>query len=183
MDTKKISHAMPKGLRVKGNSRAAVVVPLILEEKKEEILFTKRTDWLDEHPGQMSFPGGRYEQKDKILKRTAIREAGEEIGIQAHEIEFIGQLDECKTITKYTITPFVARIPDREYNRNKEEVAEIVRYPIEALIAADSFEWKEHTNGKENILLPYFYIGEEIIWGATARILVQLLELTTEWKC
>ena len=59
MDTKKISHRKSKGLNVKGNSRAAVVVPLILEEKKEEILFTKRTDWLDEHPGQVSYPGGR----------------------------------------------------------------------------------------------------------------------------
>ena len=160
MDTKKISHLKSKGLKIEGNSRAAVVVPLILDGKKEEILFTKRTDWLDEHPGQVSFPGGGYEQKDKILKRTAIREAMEEIGIRAHEMEFIGQLDECKTITKYTITPFVAKIPDREYSRNKEEVAEIVRCPIEALVEVDNFEWKEHTSGKETIMLPYFYMDE-----------------------
>tara|TARA_B100000809_G_C15080546_1_gene509533 strand:+ start:316 stop:867 length:552 start_codon:yes stop_codon:yes gene_type:complete len=183
MDTKKITQIRAKELIIEGNSRAAVVVPLILEGKKEEILFTKRTDWLEEHPGQVSFPGGRYEEKDRILKRTAIREAGEEIGIQVHEIEFIGRLDECRTMTKYTITPFIAQIPDRKYIGNVEEVAEVIRYPIEKLIEADNFEWKEHTSGKETILLPHFYIGDNVIWGATARILVQLLEITTEWKC
>ena len=113
---------------VEGNSRAAVIVPLILGEDGEEILFTKRTTWLDEHAGQMSFPGGRYEQEDKVLKRTAIREAMEEIGIEFNEMKFIGELDECSTITKYTITPFIVEIPDRSYTRNKKEVAKIMRY-------------------------------------------------------
>tara|TARA_A100001037_G_scaffold286261_1_gene294486 strand:+ start:12387 stop:12938 length:552 start_codon:yes stop_codon:yes gene_type:complete len=182
MNFEGINQRGSKKMYVEGNSRAAVIVPLILGEDGEEILFTKRTTWLDEHAGQMSFPGGRYEQEDKVLKRTAIREAMEEIGIEFNEMKFIGELDECSTITKYTITPFIVEIPDRSYTRNKKEVAKIMRYSVEDLTSVSNFEWKEHTNSNETILLPYFYMEDEVIWGATARILVQLLETTTGWR-
>ena len=182
MDTDKLQNASVKRINGDGKFKAAVIVPIVGDIKNNKILFTKRTDWLNEHPGQVSFPGGRYQREDENLKKTAVRETTEEIGIDANDIEIIGQLDDCKTITGYTITPFVAKIPKKEYVRNKNEVAEIFECSVERLMERNNFEWKECIKEEEDILLPYFYVQGHIIWGATARILLQLLENTTEWK-
>jgi 8-oxo-dGTP pyrophosphatase MutT (NUDIX family) len=167
---------------------AAVLVPVLTREQTDDydgahLLFTKRADHLGEHPGQMSFPGGGREPVDADLTATALREACEEIGLDPETAEVVGRLDDIATITSYAVRPFVARVPDREYVPDEREVAEVVVIPVEALTDPDNYdsERRDHPRRGE-IRLHFFRVGDYVVWGATARILVQLLELTTDWR-
>lgn len=162
---------------------AAVLVPVIERDGEFHLLFTKRADHLGEHPGQMSFPGGGREPSDADLQATALREANEEIGIDPAEVEFVGQLDDIRTITRYAVSPFVARVPDRTYVPDEREVAEITILPVAALLDHSNYESerREHHEYGESIV-HFFHVNDYTVWGATARILVQFLELTTGWR-
>ncbi|WP_424000054.1 NUDIX hydrolase [Haloarcula salina] len=162
---------------------AAVVVPVVSRADGESILFTKRADHLPDHPGQMSFPGGGYEPEDDDLLQTALREANEEIGLDPMAVNVVGRLDDIRTITRYSVRPFVARIPDRTYQPSDEEVAEVVTLPVSELTDRDNYEseQRDHPHYGE-IRLHFFYVDGYTVWGATARMLVQLLELATDWN-
>ncbi|MFC7019953.1 MULTISPECIES: NUDIX hydrolase [Haloarcula] len=162
---------------------AAVIAPVVTRPEGPAILFTKRADHLTDHPGQMSFPGGGREPEDDDLLATAIREANEEIGLDPMAVNVVGRLDDIRTITHYSVRPFVARIPDREYLPNDEEVAEVVTLSVADLTDPDNYEseQRDHPYYGE-IRLHFFYVDGYTVWGATARMLVQLLELTTDWR-
>ncbi|MBX0293460.1 NUDIX hydrolase [Haloarcula nitratireducens] len=162
---------------------AAVVVPVVSRSDGEGILFTKRADHLPDHPGQMSFPGGGREPEDDDLLGTALREANEEIGLDPQAAHVVGRLDDIRTITHYSVRPFVARIPDREYLPGDGEVAEIVVLPLSELTDLDNYEseHRDHPHYGE-IRLHFFYVNGYTVWGATARMFVQLLELATDWE-
>lgn len=162
---------------------AAVLVPIIYRDGVPHLLFTKRADHLGEHPGQMSFPGGSHEPRDDSLYETALREAHEEIGLDPSTVTRIGQLDDIRTVTQYSVTPFVARIPDRTYSPAEGEVAEIAILSLGDLLTAENYEaeFRDHPYYGE-ITVHYFRVGGYTVWGATGRILVQLLELTTDWR-
>jgi 8-oxo-dGTP pyrophosphatase MutT (NUDIX family) len=162
---------------------AAVVVPVIVREDGPAILFTKRADHLSDHPGQMSFPGGGREPEDEDLLGTALREANEEIGLDPKAVHIVGRLDDISTVTHYSVRPFVGRIPDREYLPTDEEVAEVVTLPVEELTDLDNYEseHREHPRYGE-VRLHFFYVDGYTVWGATAKMLVQLLELATDWE-
>ena len=162
---------------------AAVIAPVITRPEGEAILFTKRADHLSDHPGQMSFPGGGREPEDEDLLRTALREANEEIGLDPMAANIVGRLDDIRTITRYSVRPFVGRIPDRDYLPSDEEVAEIVTLPVSELTDLDNYEseHRDHPHYGE-IRLHFFYVDGYTVWGATARMLVQLLELSTDWR-
>jgi 8-oxo-dGTP pyrophosphatase MutT (NUDIX family) len=161
---------------------AAVLAPIIDRESGQHILFTKRAEHLSDHPGQMSFPGGGREPEDDSLEATAKREADEEISLKPPEVSIVGRLDDIRTITRYSVRPFVAEAPDRLYEPFDGEVAEVAILPVEALTDRENYqsERREHPHYGE-IRLHYFYVAGYTVWGATARMLVQLLELTTEW--
>ena len=162
--------------------KAAIVVPVVTRSGSKAILFTKRADHLTDHPGQMAFPGGGLEPEDPDLLGTALREANEEIGLDPKAVHVVGRLDDIHTVTNYTVRPFVGRIPDREYLPSDEEVAEVVTLPVAALTNMDNYEseHRDHPHYGE-VRLHFFYIDGYTVWGATAKMLVQLLELTTEW--
>jgi 8-oxo-dGTP pyrophosphatase MutT (NUDIX family) len=147
------------------------------------LLFTKRADHLGEHPGQMSFPGGGREPSDEDLLATAKREANEEIGLRPEEVDVVGQLDDLPTVTRYRIRPFVSQIPDRAYEPDEREVAEIAVLPVAGLTDLDNYESerREHPDYGD-VRVHFFHVGGYTVWGATARIVVQLLELTTDWR-
>ena len=160
---------------------SAVVVPVI-ERDVPHLLLTKRAEDLSNHPGQMSFPGGRREPHDEDPWETAIREAHEEVCLPREEISLVGRLDDIRTVTGFSVRPFVALAPDHEYVPCEDEVAEIAVLSVPELIDLDNYhgEYREHPyHGR--IRLHYFYVDGYTVWGATARMLVQLLELTTEW--
>ena len=162
---------------------SAVIVPVIEPDDEPRLLFTKRAEHLSNHPGQMSFPGGRREREDVDLEATAKREAREEIGLQADEIGFVGRLDDIRTVTEFSVRPFVATILDRAYEPGDDEVAEVAPLSVVALTDLDNYdsERRDHPYYGD-IRLHYFRVNGYVVWGATARILVQFLDLATDWE-
>ena len=159
---------------------SAVIVPVLTGEPR--LLFTKRAEDLPHHPGQMSFPGGRHEPEDKTLHKTALREGNEEVCLDATEVAFVSRIDDIRTVTNFSVRPFVARVPDREYHPCSPEVAETAVLSLSALTDLDNYdsEWRDHPY-HGHIRLHYFRIDGYTVWGATARMLVQFLELATDW--
>ena len=182
MDLSGVGRHTPASLE--GMSRqAAVVAPVVARNGEDHLLFTKRADHLGEHAGQMSFPGGGREPSDESLEATALREANEEIGLRPEETELYGRLDDIETVTDYSVRPFVGRIPDREYTPDEREVAEITVLPVAALADDANYEseLRDHPHYGE-IRIHFFHVDVYTVWGATGRMLVQLLELTTDWR-
>jgi len=162
-----------------GRVVAAVLVPIYFKQGQYYILFTKRTEKVKEHKGEISFPGGAYEKGDRTLVDTALRECAEEIGLMADEIEVLGELDDAVTVvSNYVVTPIVALIPwPYQFKVDAEEVEEIIEVPIQALLDKGCLRQEtEIIDGVEDTLYFYQYQGR-VIWGATARILKQFLDI------
>ena len=160
---------------------AAVLIPIFRDNGEYKIIFTKRTNRVEEHKGQISFPGGTREEADRTLLDTALREYAEETGLRAEDIEVLGELDDEATITSnYIVSPFVAVIPwPSRFNISKGEVDEIIEVPISALLDKESLQQgTEFLDGKMVDSYAYHYQGK-IIWGATARILNRFLGIVT----
>ncbi len=157
---------------------AAVLVPLYPRDGHLFTLFTRRTEVVEHHKGQISFPGGVAEDEDANLWSTAVREAEEEIGIRAAGVQLLGALPKVVTVTDFEISPFVGAIPyPVDFRRQEGEVAEILEIPVSYLLDPEVVEerpvkWK----GRYVQTLVFHYRGHAI-WGATARILSDLLEV------
>ena len=157
---------------------AAVLVPIVERNDGLKVILTKRSNSLKQHPGQISFPGGKSEKIDKSLVATALRETKEEIGISEKNVEILGQLPKHVTITGFKITPFIGRIRmGFSTEIQTSEVSEIFEVPLSYLsnpknFRVESVKWK----GKKRFFysIPY---GPYYIWGATARILKNLADL------
>jgi 8-oxo-dGTP pyrophosphatase MutT (NUDIX family) len=162
---------------------AGVLIPVIERAGEHHLLFTKRADDLGEHPGQMSFPGGGREPRDADIRATALREANEEIALDPADADVVGQLDDIRTITQYAVTPFVARVSDRTYTPDEREVAEIAVLTLADILDPDNYEHERRDHPHYgDIVIHYFHVDGYTVWGATGRIVVDLLELTTDWR-
>ena len=155
---------------------AAVLIPVYYNEGQYYLLFAKRTQTVREHKGQISFPGGVYEEEDGTLLATALRESAEEIGLSPGDAEVVGELDDTVTVTNYVISPFVAFIPwPYRFTISPEEVEHIIDAPVSALLNKECLrEESDVIDGKSGVVYFYHYEGK-VIWGATARILNQFL--------
>ena len=183
MDLSRVAAFEPTPVAGEGRAEAAVLVPVLERDGAAHLLFTKRADHLGEHPGQMSFPGGGREPSDGSLWETALREAREEIGLRADEVDRVGRLDAIETVTSYTVSPFVVRIPDRAYEPDDREVAEIAVLSVPAMTDPANYESERRDHPTYGpIRIHFFHVGGFTVWGATARIVVQLLELATGWR-
>ena len=160
--------------------RAAVLVPLFQKEGRCHILFTKRTDQVRHHKGEISFPGGMFDEGDGDLRRTALREAFEEIGLKEDTVNILGALDDIVTITEFIVTPFVGVFPyPYPFELSPVEIAELIEVPFASLLDPDRFGEKEIIQiGQKRTVQAYQYQHHNI-WGATARILRQFLDLIT----
>lgn len=162
---------------------AGVLAPVVRRGGEPYLLFTKRAEHLGEHPGQMSFPGGGREPVDATLRETALREANEEVGLPPWDVDVVGRIDDIRTSSEYAVRPFVGVAPDREYVPDESEVAEVVLLPVEGLIDRSNYESerREHPQYGDH-RIHYFTVDGYTVWGATGRMVVQLLELTTDWR-
>jgi len=164
-------------------ARAAVLVPLFNKEGSCHLLLTKRTDQVKYHKGEISFPGGMVDEDDLSLENTALREAFEEIGLKESDVQIIGALDDIVTVTEFIVTPFVGLFPyPYPFETNPVEIAELIEVPLSFLLTEENFNEQEITRvGRRESIYAYQY-GEHTIWGATARILKQFLDLITSSK-
>ena len=153
-----------------GNLKAsAVLIPVFYDQGEYHILFTERSDEVVFHKGQVCFPGGTQEPSDSSLLQTALREAQEEIGLEPKDIEILGELDDMLTfVTDYVISPFVAFIRCPHSLRfNGREVKGTFSVPLSYFMDEANFRQNSYD---------YQYEGHTI-WGATARILRQFVDL------
>ena len=155
---------------------AAVLVPIYEKNGQYHILFIKRTEWVEKHKGEISFPGGTYEVQDKTLLDTALRESAEEINLKPDDVEVLGELDETSVKTNYIITPFLAAIPwPYEFKVDGQETEAIIEAPISALL--DRGHSRQELRDGETVTVYHYNYQGRVIWGATARILAEFLDI------
>ena len=163
-------------LEVHGRTDAAVLVPLYLgEDGQLHAVFTRRRDDLPKHAGEISFPGGRRDRGEG-LERTALREACEEIGLAAGAVTVIGALQPTPTIvTNYAIYPFVGRIAaGTRWTLSAHEVAEVLELRLADV--RDGYGRRRLVRRGLPLRTDTYVVGDNLIWGATARIVGDLLE-------
>jgi 8-oxo-dGTP pyrophosphatase MutT (NUDIX family) len=151
---------------------AAVLIPLYVRDRELFTLFTKRTDHVEHHKGQISFPGGGKEPRDQTLWNTAIRETEEEIGVPAASVRILGKLPNLVTVTDFDVSPFVGAIPyPMTFAPQEREVEAIIEIPLSYLLDPEVVEERTvRFKGREVPTLVYHYRGHAI-WGVTAYIL------------
>lgn len=164
-----------------GIQSSAVLVPLLKEEAVWKLLFTRRSEQLAEHGGQVSFPGGRAEAEDSGPLQTALREACEEVGISAEDVRPLGILDFAGTRTGFRIWPVVCILKwPVKLTLSIPEVREVFFVPVEWLMQPGKFHWRnaESANGGAPHRALFFEpFEDQVIWGATAAITVRLMDI------
>lgn len=154
---------------------AAVLVPLVNREQGLNVLFTQRSVDLPDHPGQISFPGGRIEPDDSTIAAAALRETSEEIGLPAERVTVLGHLAHYDTVTGYRVTPVVGWVePPFDLAPDPVEVADVFEVPLAFLL--DPANQQRHHRMLGTLRRDYWAIpfGERYIWGATAAMLMIL---------
>lgn len=159
---------------------AAVLVPIVRRENGLTVLLTRRTAHLNDHAGQISFPGGRSEPADAGAAETALREAAEEIGLAAARVEVLGVLPQYVTVTGYRVTPVVGLVtPPLDLQPDDFEVAEVFEVPLTFLLEpANHLSNCVRYEGRERryYAMPY---RQYYIWGATAGMLMNFYVFLT----
>ena len=162
----------------------AVLVPIQERDDGEHLVLTQRTEFLNSHKGQIAFPGGQIDSGDSGPLAAALRESEEEIGLAPADVRVLGQLDQVTAAANYLVTPFVGLIPHPyEFRLNELETAAVFSVPIAALLEPGCFriEPRLYPPERRDPIYHFYYQGRDI-WGATARIIIQLLELAYGFK-
>ncbi len=152
---------------------AAVLVPLVNRPEGLAVLLTQRSPDLPDHPGQISFPGGRVEPEDVSRAAAALREAAEEVGLPRERVAVLGQLAEYETVTGYRVTPVVGWVePPFALTPDPIEVADVFEVPLAFLL--DPANQQRHFRMQGELRRDFWAIpyGERYIWGATAAMLL-----------
>lgn len=138
---------------------------------------------MDNHKGQISFPGGRFEIFDADLRETAFREGEEEIGLKRDDAVLVGELDDAETVvSNFKISPYVVALPyPYKFKIDQREVENIIELPLKAFLDCSNF----YSYSKDGIVPPYFKVRDIVIWGATARIVINFLAIVYpgDWNC
>jgi len=160
---------------------AAVLVPIVDHAGEPYLLFTKRTDRVGHHKGQMSFPGGVVDPGDRSFLDAALRECEEEIALPRAAVEPLGMLDDIETVaTRFVITPVVGVVRrPMAWQPDGEEIEKVIEVPFELLAAEGSFRVEQWAHDGVTRPVYFFDYQGETVWGATARILKHYLELVS----
>ncbi|MCS7182211.1 MAG: CoA pyrophosphatase [Thermoanaerobaculum sp.] len=167
-------------LALSGATPAAVLVPLYVAGGELWVLLTRRADHLLHHPGQYAFPGGAKDPEDRDEVATALREAREELGIVEESVMVLGHLNDLLTVTNFVISPVVGALPyPHVLQPDPREVAAVVPVPFSVLANPLLVEEQEFVWQGERVRSPVLHYGPHRIWGATARMLLELVERLT----
>ena len=155
--------------------RASVIIPLLEVECEVFVMLTQRSKRLRSHAGQVSFPGGKQDQRDANSLETAIRETHEEIGLPKEKIEIIGTLDQILSLHHYLVTPFVAIIPgDFVPIPNEDEIDAVFKVPLSFFMKNDQHWTEEFETPFAKVLAHHFEFEGFDIWGLTAKLILRL---------
>ena len=172
----------PQTITGDGFKPAAVLIPLQEKDDGDYLVLTQRANHLNHHSGQIAFPGGRVDDSDADEIDAALRESHEEIGIYPRHVRVLGRLDQIDAAYGYRVTPFVGVIPARyEFRLNPAETAAVSAVPIAALLEPANFVVNDYLSPRGQPSY-HFYVNGWDVWGVTARILVQFLELAYDFK-
>ncbi len=173
----KLSHDAPSHYR-----HAGVLIPLFAENGIHKVLFTKRTEIVEHHKGQISFPGGAADPEDKSIEETVLRESNEEIGLAGKDIEILGRIDDTLTLeSKFIVHPFVGIVHSPyDFVISRIEVDRIIKVPWDNLISShmENRTCSVERNGLTYQTPVYEYNGDRI-WGATAKMVQNFLNILT----
>jgi len=157
---------------------AAVLIPLLFKNGEWHVLLTQRTDTVEHHKGQISFPGGACEPQDVDRLATALRETSEEVGVPPGAVQVLGSLDDMPTISSFLITPYVGIIPHPfVYHLNRREVAAAVEVPLSFLRDPAHVRMEQRVYEGRTYDLWFWDYGPYTIWGVTGLILKRFLDL------
>lgn len=160
---------------------AAVLLPLFYKDQEWHLLFTRRTDAVEDHKGQVSFPGGGCDQNETTPEQTALREAKEEIGLLSQDVRILGKLKEVVTISHFRVTPVIGVIPwPYHFHLSPEEVSRVFSIPL--LWLGKPANWDEYNftpdgSNRSFPVIKYHIYDGEMLWGASARITQNFLEV------
>jgi 8-oxo-dGTP pyrophosphatase MutT (NUDIX family) len=156
---------------------AAVLVPLWDDGETVQMVFTKRNANLEQHAGQVSFPGGMADPGDKGLRGTALRETHEEVGVAPERVELITRLDQVVTITGFLVTPYLGLIdPAARFAPNPVEVEHMVLVPLAKVLDRASYQTVDMEWEGMQLRQIALYQGQDMVWGATMRMLLNMLD-------
>ena len=162
---------------VEGFHRAGVLVPIVQRSDGLDLLFTKRTDAVETHKSQISFPGGMVDSEDVDIVQTALREAEEELGLPPSAVETLGMLDDLPTPTGFVITPVIGIVETLPpLKLNPAEVAEVLQVPLEFFMDGRNGRSELREFRGKRFEVWFYQFGEHLIWGATAMITRSLLK-------
>lgn len=157
---------------------AGVMVLVYPKDGEHCVLLNKRTDKVEHHRGEISFPGGAKDPGDATLLHTALRETHEEMGITPESVQVLGELDDVPTTTRFLVSPFVGTIAyPYDFRPSKAEVAEVLEVPLALLASADSVRDEVRVTDSGLAYAPTYAYNGHLIYGATARVLRRFLEL------
>ncbi len=157
---------------------AAVMVLLYPKDGDHWVLLNKRSQEVEHHKGEISFPGGATDPEDKDSLDTALRETEEEMGICPEDITVLGEMDEVATRSRFRVSVFAGTIePPYHFRPSIDEIAEIVEFPVSALLDASSIRVETHWQADGASTVHSYAYGRHLVFGATARILQQFLQL------
>jgi 8-oxo-dGTP pyrophosphatase MutT (NUDIX family) len=163
--------------------RAGVLIPLFVRDDTVEILLTRRTDTVLTHKGQISFPGGQREETDIETVETALRESYEEIGLEPSRVTVLGELDDVFTaVSSFVITPVVGLVEGglADLRPAPDEVKSLIMVSVDRLLDEKVHTTETRSVGEETYRIHYYTVGDDIIWGATGRIVYQFLKAWQE---
>ena len=183
LDSARIARALAahpaRTIAVDGRHPAAVLLPVYVREETATVLFTRRTEHLKHHRGEISFPGGRWQPADADLQATALRETEEELGIRAADVTVLGRLDDFVSVHGYHVVPFVGTFPWPYGLRvDAGEIAEVIEVPLTTLRDPDLWRQEDWRHRGRRYPVHFCLVGEHVIWGLTAAILRQFLQRT-----
>jgi 8-oxo-dGTP pyrophosphatase MutT (NUDIX family) len=181
---RKLSSRSKVVLPVDGLIAAAVLVPLFAKDGEPHVLLTERSEQVEHHKGEISFPGGKLDPEDPDLCFCALRETEEEVGISPHDVRIVGELDDFYTVaTNYHVGPFVGVIPyPYQFRPSAREIASLLGVPLKIFFEPERLTEKTCLIGGQSVeVLSYSWKGYNI-WGATARIFKHFTEVIAEGR-